>query len=185
MVRAIVCVTGMPGSGKTLVARFLSNSLGAYINMGDIVRSRAAELGIEPTSDNLMKLAVELRKSLGMDAVAREAVKSFPTSSDVVVIDGVRSLDEVRFFSSIASTIVVAVHASPKTRYERLRRRSREDDPKEFSKFLERDSKELDLGLGSVIALADVMVVNENRDAREVCLEALRRVREVLGSVLT
>ncbi|MEM4867178.1 MAG: AAA family ATPase, partial [Sulfolobales archaeon] len=67
MVKAIVCVTGMPGSGKTLIAKFLSNSLGAYVNMGDVVRSKAAELGVEPTSDNLMKLAVELRKSLGSD----------------------------------------------------------------------------------------------------------------------
>ncbi|MEM4491714.1 MAG: AAA family ATPase, partial [Sulfolobales archaeon] len=185
LVKAIVCVTGMPGSGKTLIAKFLSNSLGAYVNMGDVVRSKAAELGIEPTSDNLMRLAVELRKSLGLDAVAREAAKNFPNSSEVVVVDGVRSLDEVRFFSSIAHTVVVAVHASPKTRYERLRKRGREDDPTAFSKFLDRDSKELELGIGSVIALADVMVVNEDRDARDVCLEALKRVREALGSVLT
>ncbi|MEM1795949.1 MAG: AAA family ATPase, partial [Sulfolobales archaeon] len=170
---------------KTLIAKFLSNSLGAYVNMGDVVRSKAAELGIEPTSDNLMRLAVELRKSLGLDAVAREAAKNFPNSSEVVVVDGVRSLDEVRFFSSIARTVVVAVHASPKTRYERLRKRGREDDPTAFSKFLDRDSKELELGIGSVIALADVMVVNEDRDARDVCLEALKRVREALGSVLT
>lgn len=183
--KAIVCVTGMPGSGKTLVAKFLSDELGAYVNMGDVVRSKAAELGVEPTSDNLMRLALELRKSRGADAVAREAVKSFPSLGGIIVVDGVRSLDEVRLFSSIAPTVVVAVHASPRTRYERLRKRGREDDPTAYSKFLERDAKELELGLGSVIALADVVVVNEGKEARDVCLEALRKIREVLESVLT
>ncbi len=184
MVKAIVCVTGMPGSGKTLVAKFLSESLGAYVNMGDVVRSKAAELGLEPTSDNLLRVARELRAGLGPDAVAREVAKSFSGLEGVVVVDGVRNLEEVRYFSGIAPTVVVAVHASPKTRYERLRRRGREDDPTAYREFLERDSRELELGLGPVIALADVMVVNEDRSALEVCREALEGVRRVLRDVL-
>ncbi|MCX8185200.1 MAG: AAA family ATPase [Sulfolobales archaeon] len=185
MVRAVVCVTGMPGSGKTAIARCLSNYLGTYVNMGDVVRSRAAELGIEITSDNLARLAQELRREHGLDVVAREVSKSFTNQSSVVVVDGVRSLDEVRYFSKIAPTVVVAVHASPKARFERLKKRGREDDPSAYSGFLERDCRELELGLGFVIALADIVVVNEERDVVDVCEEALRKTQKVLNSVLT
>lgn len=184
MVRAIVCVTGMPGSGKTLVARFLSEHLGTYVNMGDVVRSKAAEMGLEPTSENLLRLARELRARYGPDAVAREVVRNLSGLGGVAVVDGVRNLEEVRCFSRVAPTVVVAVHASPRTRYERLRARGRRDDPSTYEEFLERDSRELELGLGSVVALADVVVVNEGRDALEVCREALERVRGVLRDVL-
>jgi len=56
---------------------------------------------------------------------------------------------------------VVAVHASPRTRYERLISRGRSDDPKNWEDFAERDLRELSVGIGNVIALAEEMLVNE------------------------
>jgi dephospho-CoA kinase len=55
----------------------------------------------------------------------------------------------------------VAVHASPRTRCERLISRGRSDDPKNWEEFVERDSRELSVGIGNVIALAEEMLVNE------------------------
>jgi dephospho-CoA kinase len=56
---------------------------------------------------------------------------------------------------------VVAVHASPKTRYERMLRRRRTDDARSIDAFRARDLRELSWGLGDVIATSDVMLVNE------------------------
>ena len=55
----------------------------------------------------------------------------------------------------------MTIHASPKTRFQRLLSRNRSDDPKTWDTFSERDARELDVGLGHVIALADVVLLNE------------------------
>jgi dephospho-CoA kinase len=57
--------------------------------------------------------------------------------------------------------VTIAVHASPETRFQRLFRRKRSDDPQGWESFLQRDMRELSLGLGNVIATADYMTINE------------------------
>jgi methylmalonyl-CoA mutase cobalamin-binding subunit len=42
-----------------------------------------------------------------------------------------------------------------------LRERGRDDDPSDWSVFRERDIREISVGLGGVIALSDIMLVNE------------------------
>ncbi|KSW12649.1 dephospho-CoA kinase [Pyrodictium occultum] len=152
----------MPGSGKSLfssVAREMG--LPVYV-MGDVVREEARRRGLEPTPSNLNMVARLLRKEEGPAAVAlRVAGRLERGSSPVVVVDGVRSLVEVEVFQRLGRVITVAVHASPRTRFERLRRRGRPGDPGSWEEFRERDMTELSFSLGSVIALADYMLVNE------------------------
>jgi dephospho-CoA kinase len=59
------------------------------------------------------------------------------------------------------TVVVVAVHSSPKTRYERLAARGRSDDPMSWEEFVDRDARELGVGIGDVIALAQEMLINE------------------------
>ena len=56
---------------------------------------------------------------------------------------------------------IVAVHASPETRFTRLSNRRRSDDPNAWEVFHERDMRELSVGLGNVIAMAEQMIVND------------------------
>ena len=56
---------------------------------------------------------------------------------------------------------IICVHASPKIRFSRLQERNREDAPQTWEIFRERDVREISVGLGGVIALSDVMLVNE------------------------
>jgi len=80
--------------------------------------------------------------------------------------------------------VLVAVHASPRERFRRLKSRGRPDDPTTWEEFVERDMRELELGIGNVIALADVMIVNEYYPLNVISQEALKRVREVLSKVV-
>lgn len=159
-----VAVAGMPGSGKSTVAKLFEKAGFKLHSLGDVVRREAARLGVEPTSENLLKLAAQLRAERGPGAVAEllleelKAERSWP-----VVIDGVRSTAELRVISEVADCVyVVAVHASPAKRLERLRARGRPGDPEELEELAARDAVELGFGLGSVIALADAVIVNES-----------------------
>jgi len=97
------------------------------------------------------------------ERVARRIAESMDPSASggVAVVDGVRSLEEVEVFRRLGETVIVAVHSSPRTRFERLRRRGRPGDPRTWEEFVARDMTELGFGLGNVIALADYMLVNE------------------------
>src|SRR5574339_213388 len=96
MEKLIVCLTGMPGAGKTTIADGLKSKGFEKITMGDAVRAEAARRKIEPTRTNLGRLMLELREKNGPGAVSELIKDQIANSkSDVVVIDGVRSNAEL------------------------------------------------------------------------------------------
>ena len=183
--KILICVTGMPGAGKSVIAEYISNVLRApLISMGNAMREEALRRGKSLDLKSMMKFALEIRKELGKEAVARLVIKKLSgIREEIVVIDGVRSLEEIDYFSKHAKTLIVAVHASPRERFKRLRSRGRKDDPKTWEEFRDRDIKELTIGLGKVIALADVMVVNEFNEETNIKDVVLQRVRKALKNV--
>lgn len=164
MVKKIVIgVTGMPGAGKDVV-RDVFRELGfPIVIMGNEVRAEARRRGLLPTPKNLGKVMLQLRAEEGPEVLARRCLPKIKAiDSNIVVIDGIRSLDEVTEYKKEYPDLrVIAVHASPKTRYERIIKRNRSDDSKDWKTFVERDQRELSVGLGNLIATADIMVVNE------------------------
>src|SRR5437764_11185279 len=68
--KLIVCLTGMPGSGKSTVAESLKKNGFAVITMGDVVRDEAKRKNIEPTDTNLGNLMLKLRRESGPGAIA-------------------------------------------------------------------------------------------------------------------
>ncbi|EKQ53224.1 MAG: dephospho-CoA kinase [Methanobacterium sp. Maddingley MBC34] len=175
----VIGVTGMPGSGKSVVSR-VANSLGMnVVRMGDVIRNEAQKRNEPPG-----KVAVELRQEYGEFVVAERCVEFIKKStnngkssinkakdiksakdskSQVFLIEGIRSPWEVQIFKkNFPHFKVIAIHSSPKTRYMRLKKRMRSDDSAEAKEAMKRDQRELKFGIGEVIASADFMVVNES-----------------------
>lgn len=161
--KLIVCLTGMPGAGKTTIAEALRTKGFDKITMGDAVRAEAARRKIEPTGENLGKLMLELREKNGPGAVA-ELIKNdiVNSKSDVVLVDGLRSLAEVDVLKKIGTVKVLAIHASGDTRFGFLTRRDRSDAPSDRNDFAKRDSREIGVGMSESIALADETISNNN-----------------------
>lgn len=161
--KLIVCLTGMPGAGKTTIAEALRSKGFDKITMGDAVRAEAARRKIDPTGENLGKLMLELREKNGQGAVA-DLIKDqiLNSKSDVILIDGVRSLAEVNVLKKIGIVKILAIHASGDTRFKFLTGRSRSDAPSDREDFSKRDSREIGVGMSESIALADETISNNN-----------------------
>jgi dephospho-CoA kinase len=179
----LVLITGMPGSGKTTFAHLFEDHGYSVLTMGDVVRDIAKGMKLEPTIGNLGLIAEEIRRREGAAAVALRCVGKLKKERlEQAVVDGIRSLDEVEAFREAFRAILIAVHASPRTRFDRMTKRGRSDDTVEQEQFKERDLRELGFGLGSAIAMADFMVVNEGSltDLRQAFEGMMRRLEETL-----
>ena len=97
----------------------------------------------------------------------------------MAIIEGLRGLEELTTFRKYLDFLLVAIHASPSTRFHRLKQRGRSDDPKNREMFDKRDLTELKVGIGSVIALADHILVNEG--SKE---DLVSQIDQLLKSVL-
>lgn len=178
--KLVIGLAGMPGAGKSVVVSVARESGYGVVVMGDEVREEAKRRRLKATRENLGKIMLELRRSEGEAAIARRCVpKIEKTAERKIIVDGIRSLSEVEEFGKhFPNFSLIAVHSSPETRFKRLYHRQRSDDPKSWETFRERDVRELSVGLGDVIAMAEHIIVNEGE------MEALKRkVREVLGRV--
>ena len=173
----IVAVTGMPGAGKSTAAQALVKEGWTRVVMGDVIRRETWRRGLEPDAKNTGEVMKLLRQERGEAAVADLCLETIAKSkSDRVVVDGIRSMAEVDAFRKSAAVMLVAVHASPERRFELLRDRGRRDDPLTREMFLERDQRELAVGIGRAIALADETVSNQHATPDKLASEMARIV---------
>ena len=161
LTKLIVCLTGMPGAGKSTIADGLKPKGYEIINMGNAVREEAKRRNLEPSRSNLGKLMLELREKNGPGAVA-ELIKNQieNSSSNVILIDGIRSNDEIEVLRKFGNVKLLAIHASTDTRFDFLQKRGRSDDPQTKEHFEERDNRELGVGISNPIALSDHAITN-------------------------
>ena len=180
--KIVVGLAGMPGAGKSLVVETAREEGYAVVVMGDVVREETQKRGLDPNPKNIGKVMLELREKGGDSVIAEKCIPKIEKQESVkVIVDGLRSLSEVDAFQAHFSRFsLVAVHASPEIRFNRVCRRRRSDDPDEWALFHERDMRELGVGLGNAIAMAEHLIVNENRrdDTKSKVRGTLRRVEE-------
>lgn len=161
--KLVVGLAGMPGSGKSLVVETALEMGYGVVVMGDIIREETQKRGLELNPKNIGKVMLELRRKSGDSVVADRCIpKVEQQDSEKVIVDGLRSLREVDAFKKrFANFSLMAVYASPETRFDRIFRRKRSDDPDGWKVFHERDMRELGVGLGDAIAMAEYIVINE------------------------
>jgi len=156
----ILVVAGMPGAGKEEFVKTALASGYEVVRMGDVVRDEAKRQNIATTDKGVGGFANDERQKHGFDIWAKRAVEH--VREPRTIIDGSRGLMELAVFRERLKDVkLIAIHSSPSSRYPRLVERGRYDAPKDYNEFAARDERELSWGLGSIIAMADVMLVNE------------------------
>ena len=175
MSNLVVCLTGMPGAGKSTVVSKLKDGGYETFSLGDGVRDEAKRHNLEPTGENLGRLMLELREKNGPGAVAELIKDSIQNSSHkIIIIDGIRSIHEINVLKQTGNVKLLAVHASSDTRFNFLSERKRSDDPLTREKFEERDHREIGVGLEEIIDLADESIENNNVTIDEMVSSAIK-----------
>ena len=169
----------MPGAGKSTIANGLKAKNHEIINMGDAVREEAKKRNLEPSGENLGKLMLELREKNGPGAIAELISGKIENSkSNTIIIDGVRSNEEINELRKMGTVKLLSVHASTDTRYGFLSDRGRSDDPKNRENFDERDTREIGVGISTPIALADESISNNNMTIDELIETAEKIIQD-------
>jgi dephospho-CoA kinase len=178
--KLVVGLAGMPGSGKSLVVDTAREIGYAVVVMGDVIREETKKRSLELTPENVGKVMLELRQESGNYVIAHRCVpKIQEETSRKILVDGLRSLHEADIFKeNFVNFSLIAIHSSPETRFERLANRGRSDDTSKWEIFHDRDMRELGVGLGNVIVMAEQMVINDS-SVKQVKI----RIKESLGRI--
>jgi dephospho-CoA kinase len=174
----ILAIVGMPGSGKTEVARYLEKKGFAYLRFGQVVLDEALRRGtVNEAAEREIRNGI--RKQYGLGGVALLNIPKLDKllRANDVVVDGLYSWEEYKILKEkygAAGIIVVAVCAGAATRYARLT--SRRFDPAKDAQAHYRSyspevaqSRDFDqieqANQGGPIAMADRFILNEGSKA--------------------
>jgi dephospho-CoA kinase len=121
----IIALVGLPGAGKSTIAKMLEERGFFRVRLGDATDEELKRQGLERTPENEKKMRVELRQKFGMDAYAKLNVNRIK-GHDKVVVDDLISYEEFLYLKEIFGNDVklVLVQASKDRRYERLENRA-------------------------------------------------------------
>jgi len=168
----IVCITGMPGAGKSSVADYFVSKGYGFLRFGQITLDELKKRKLTLNEKNERKIREEIRKRYGMAAYA---ILNYPKINKLlttgnVVGDGLYSWPEYKFLKGKFKNrlILVAVYAPPKLRYERISKRIMPKNDKDLRHrpFSKKDVESRDwaqienLQQGGPIAMADFTIVN-------------------------
>ena len=163
LVKLIVCLTGMPGSGKSTIVSALKSKGIETLNLGDGVRAEAKRRNLEPSGENLGKIMLQLREKNGPGAIANLLTDQIQNSkSNIIIVDGVRSIAEIEVLKNVGSVKLLSIEAAAETRFKFLKARGRSDDPETKEKFAERDNREISVGIDKSISIADETISNND-----------------------
>jgi dephospho-CoA kinase len=161
----VLAIVGMAGSGKSEVTRLFQRNGFTPIRFGDITDEEIEKRQIELNEENERHIRELLRKEHGMAAYARLNLPRIDLALKYadVIIDGLYSWEEYIFLKEYYNQdfLVVAIWASPKTRYFRLTNRLRRKLTLEEA--ASRDRAEIEnINKGGPIAMADFTILNES-----------------------
>ncbi len=161
----VVSIVGMAGAGKSEVARVFEKNGFIKVRFGDVTDEEIKKRGLELSEENERHIRELLRQEYGMSAYAVLNLSRIDLAwkQSGVVIDGLYSWEEYTFLKTYYGEdfYVVAVWASPKTRYARLA--SRADRSLTLEEAASRDRAEIEnTNKGGPIAIADFTIVNDS-----------------------
>jgi|SRR3989338_8505779 len=165
MAKIIFGLVGPIASGKDTVKKYLESKYKAEnCRFSTILRDVLRRIDVPVGRENLQQLSTVLRQSFGEDVLAKVIASDVTKmKSDIVVVDGVRRIADIKYLSELPNFYLTIIDADPKIRYERLVKRNENvgDDKKTFEQFLKDHEAEADRETPIVIKEAKHKINND------------------------
>ena len=166
----IICLVGMSGSGKSVVADVLVKKGFQFCRFGQLTLDIVKERGLEPTEVNEKVIREGIREEHGMGAFATLNIPKFDQLLEQgnLVADGLYSWTEYKILKDYYQDrmLVVGLISPPEARYSRLAARTEVDEkmrnrPATREQAQARDYAEIEnIEKGGPIAMADHYILN-------------------------
>ncbi len=171
IMKKIICLVGMPGSGKSMAAKMLEEHGYSIVRFGDVTDEELKKRGLSHTEDNEKAVREELRQRHGMEAYAKLNLPRI-RQQEKAVVDGLYSYEEYELlkheFSSLA---LLAVEATLEKRHSRLMARPLRPFSKE--ECIARDKAQIEkLNIKKTIEKAQITI--ENNGSEEELRKAIK-----------
>ncbi len=137
----IIGITGSFCGGKDTAAEYLVEKGFKHISLSDMLREECKKRKRKITRENLQDIGKELREKYGNSVLADRAVEKLEDND--FVITSIRHPDEIRVLEKKPCFNLIRVDAPVKIRFQRMKLRNREEDPRTFREFKKAEKKEM------------------------------------------
>ena len=170
-----IAIIGREGSGKDSYGNYLAQRGYMHVSAGDVMRSRARELGYtDPIPRSVLsKVGDEMKREFGSSPITEMTIAAYGLQKakypEGLVISGLRRVGELKSYKNHGA-VLLWINADDERRFANQNHRSRTDQ-QDLKSFLERsnleyygstDGGEDGVNLQAVEAMADCRVENNS-----------------------
>lgn len=162
----IIGLTGENCAGKSTVSEYLMKKGFYYYSLSDVIREELKAHGKPVTRENLIEEGNALRKKFGPGVLGTKIGQMLQKDKNYV-IDSIRNPEEVNELKKLGGFFLFYVNAPDEVRFERIKARGREEDPRTYDAFVRIEKMEMEnaertkQNLKGTFALADRTIPND------------------------
>jgi len=184
MLKKLILIVGLPGSGKSFAAFVIKKHFHAQVLMtGDVIREEIKRRGLPYNTENDIKMRLWFHT--GREHLVCERLIKKMRKTGIIVIDGLRSPKELSMFRKIFKdkTVLIKITSSFNVRARREIERGRFGKNESVKYVRERDKSELSelVGLKKLLKMADYTIDNSKLTKKQMENKVVGFMKKILN----